>query len=143
MSILNYSRRKDSASRGVFLPTAANTHKTETIASANECIGDLASCEPAKKRRKTTQQEYDPKERAAIGKCASLHGPGAAVRHFTKLRGYTVPESMTKKFRYAYEAELKNNAQCSREAVSCVESLPTKPKGRLLLLGDLDPIVQD
>lgn len=63
MSILNYFCRKDSASRGVFLPTA----ETETIASANECVGDLASCAPTKKLRKTTQKKYDPKERAAIG----------------------------------------------------------------------------
>ena len=38
MSILNYFRRKDSASKGIFLPVPSNP----TVESANTCVGDLA-----------------------------------------------------------------------------------------------------
>ena len=71
MSILNYFRRKDSASKGVFLPDS-------TVESANTCIGDLAF-EPASKRRKVTPHTYDAKRRAHIGKYASYHGPQAGI----------------------------------------------------------------
>ena len=48
MSILNYFRRKDSTSKGIFLPVPGN----DTVVSANTCVGDLAS-EPPNKRRRT------------------------------------------------------------------------------------------
>ena len=42
MSILNYFSRKDSVSKGVFLPVLSNPK----VESANTCVGDLAF-EPA------------------------------------------------------------------------------------------------
>ena len=93
MSILTYFRRKDSASKGVFLPVPSNP----TVESANTCVGDLAF-EPASKRRKMTLHIYDAKGRAHIGKYASYHDPQAGIRHFTKLRGHDVPESTARTF---------------------------------------------
>ena len=90
MSILNYFRRKDSASKGIFLPDP-------TVKSANTCVGDLAFG-PASKHRKVTAHTYDAKTRAHIGKYAPYHGPQAGVRHFTKLRGHNVPRVHSEEF---------------------------------------------
>ena len=59
MSILNYFRRKDSISKGIFLPVPGN----DAVASANTCVGDLASKPPNKRRR--TPHSYDAESRAA------------------------------------------------------------------------------
>ena len=128
MLILNYFRRKDSASTGVFLPVPSGEGvlSTATVESANSCVGELAS-EPPSKRGKVTQQTYDPKTRAQIGKYAAHHGPQAVVRHFSKLRGHSIPESTTRKFRDAYLAELKKQSAAGSAGPVCVETLPTKP----------------
>ena len=42
MTILNYIRRKDLTSKGIFLPVPGN----DTVANANTCVGDLASEPP-------------------------------------------------------------------------------------------------
>ena len=101
MSILNYIRRKDSASKGVFLPDP-------TVESANTCVGDLAF-EPASKHRKVTPHTYGAKTKAHVGKYASYNGPQAGVWHFTKLHGHNVPESTARNyFRDAYFAQLNS-----------------------------------
>ena len=60
MSILNYFRRTDSASKDIFLPVPRDGEvlSSETVESANVCVEDLAS-QPASKHRKTTQYTYD------------------------------------------------------------------------------------
>ena len=72
------------------------------------CVGDLAS-EPPSKRSKTHRHSYryDPTTRAQIGEYTYNNGPAAAVRHFSMLLGYRIPESTTRKFRDAYVTELK------------------------------------
>ena len=62
MSLLRYFKRKDPASKGIFVPVANDG----ATASANVCVSDLAS-EPPCKRSKTHQHSYDAKTRAQIG----------------------------------------------------------------------------
>ena len=136
MSILNYFRRKDPATKGIFLPAPTS----ESIACANAVVSNLGEEAPPSKKRKTPQR-YDGSTRAQIGRYAYLHGPQAAVRHFTKLRGHVLPESTARKFRDAYKTELTKGSQTLSPA--CIKTLPTKPRGRPLMLGDLDDLVKD
>ena len=63
------------------------------------------------------------------------------MRHFSGICGHAVPESTVRKFRYIYRAELK--ARSSEVAGPVIiSSLPCQPKGRPLLLGDLDAVVK-
>ena len=104
MSLLRYFKRKDPASEGIFVPIA----NYGATVSANVCVGDLAS-EPPSKRSKTHRHSYryDQTTRAQIGEYTYNNGPAAAVRHFSMLLGYCIPESTTTKFRDAYVTELK------------------------------------
>ena len=142
MSLLNYFQRKDSKDEGIFLPEPQEGGELpkEVIESANAAVLALEIPPPAK-RKPTTQHVYDAKTRADIGKYAAHHGPTAAVKHFTKVCGHRIPESTARKFRDAYVAELKMQA-CSHSGSVGVTSLPIKPKGRPLMLGDLDRSVQ-
>ena len=106
MSILNYFRRKDPATKGIFLPAPTS----ESIACANAVVSNLGEEAPPSKKRKTPQR-YDGSTRAQIGRYAYLHGPQAAVRHFRKLRGHVLPESTARKFRDAYKTELTKGSQ--------------------------------
>ena len=67
---------------------------------------------------KTTQHTYSAERRASIGKYASLHGQAAAVKHFTGICGYVVPESTVRKFRDAYYADLKAQSSANSGPVS-------------------------
>ena len=69
LSILNYFRRKDSTSKGIFLPVPGN----DTVASANTCVEDLVSKLPNKRR--WTQHSYDAESRANIGRYAYYQVP--------------------------------------------------------------------
>ena len=63
------------------------------------------------------------------------------MKHFTGICGHVVPESTVRKFRDAYHADLKAQSSANSGPVS-VLSLPCKPKGRPLLLGNLDNVVK-
>ena len=143
MSLLNYFRKKTPEEQGVFLPKAANRElPSEVLASANAQVGESASeIEPRRKRAKVTQHSYSDETRASIGKYASLRGPAATVRHFSGICGHAVPESTVRKFRDIYRAELKAQSSLTSGPVT-VSSLPCKPKGRPLLLGNLDAVVK-
>ena len=108
------------------------------------CVGNLAS-EPPSKRSKTHRHSYryDPTTRAQIGEYTYNNGPAAAVRHFSMLLGYRIPESTTRKFRDAYVTELKKQRNSDSSDPLHVQTLPTKPRGRTLMLGDLDDIVKE
>ena len=82
---------------------------------------------------------YSPEERAKIRECACLHGSAAAARHFLKKIG-NVNESSVKSIKKSYlEAKRKRN-----EDDESIMSLPTKKRGRTLLLGsDLDELVSE
>ena len=92
--------------------------------------------------------DYTAEERARIGKYAAENGPTSASRYFTKLLGRKVPESCTRRFKSEYVESLKavvRDRGSDMESVAVVvKSLPTKPQGRPLLLGqELDKAVQD
>ena len=59
------------------------------------------------------------------------------------LLGHRIPESTTRKFRDAYEMELKKQHNSDSNAPLAVQTLPTKPRGRPLMLCDLDVVVKE
>ena len=154
ISLLNYFRKRQPEDNGIFLPkleSASGELASDAIACANSCVAEAAACANSRvagvgsklKRRKTTQHTYSAEVRASIGKYASLHGPIAAVKHFSTICRHTVPESTVRKFRDAYCRELKTQSTgSSSSGPISITSLPCKPKGRPLLLGDLDSVVK-
>ena len=76
------------------------------------------SSPPAPKCKKATPHAYDVTRRADIRKYAAYYGPTAASRHFSKVCGHKVPESMARKFRDAYLVQLKLQASTPGRVVS-------------------------
>ena len=148
MSILNYFRRKTPKDRGEFLPevTEASSSLSErTISSANNEVRQVSDTAALKaKRQKTEQHSYSGCTCASIGRYASLHGPTAASREFSKRLNHRVPESTARKFRDLYVRELeRQRINGSPSAISSVLDLPVKIRGRPLMLGDFDAQVQE
>ena len=67
--------------------------------------------------------------RARIGKYAAENGNAAAVRKFTKILEFSVPESTVRGFKTRYLKKLKHSK-------SPVTALPHAIKGRPLKLGE-------
>ena len=90
-------------------------------------------------KRKTTYQKYSEEDRFKIGKYASENGAAAAVRKFKK--SYPdIKESTIRGFKSKYEEELKVAKRQSRPVAKVI---PEKKRGRPLLLGQIDVMVQD
>ena len=88
--------------------------------------------------------DFTVKERAQIGKYATEHGPARAVRHCSKLLGRQVPETTARRLKSEYLQALKRKERECADDHAVVQSLPTKPQGRpLLLRPELDKSIQD
>ena len=88
------------------------------------------------KRKPYTKHSAD--EHFKIGKYASENGPITAVRKFEK-QFWNMNESTARTFKKKYESELDD---AKRQGRAKPTSIPLKPQGRPLLLGELDGIVQ-
>ena len=82
--------------------------------------------------------KYSADERFKIGKYASENRPIAAVRKFDK-QFPNMNESTALVFKKKYESELDDAKRQGRVKPT---SIPLKPQGRPLLLGELDGLVQ-
>ena len=82
--------------------------------------------------------KYSADECFKIGKYASKNGPIAAVRKFEK-QFPNMNESSARTFKKKYESELDD---AKRQGRAKPTSIPLKPQGRPLLLGELDGLVQ-
>ena len=82
--------------------------------------------------------KYSADERFKFGKYAGENGPIAAVRKFEK-QFPNMNESTARTFKKKYESELDDAKQQGRAKST---SIPLKPQGRPLLLGELDGLVQ-
>ena len=113
----------------------------EALRKANKRVASIVTgtdeAGPAPKCRKKTYSSYSAQDRARIGRYAAEHGPTKATRHFT------VPESTARLLKKQYLAELNDRRQNSA-TIPEVTRLPTKPRGRPLLLGStLDDQVKE
>ena len=108
MSLFKYFKREAAVDRGEFLPE--ETDRSTSIANQEvRAVVDEAKAKP--KRRKVEPCLYSAETRAAIGKYASINGPTAAARDFSKKLGHPVPESMARKYRGLYLSELEKQRQ--------------------------------
>lgn len=90
-------------------------------------------------KRKPSYQKYKPEDRFKIGKYASENGPIAAVRKF-RITYPSIQESTARGFRSKYEEELK---KAKKESRSVSTALTEERRGRPLMLGSIDVMVQD
>ena len=92
-----------------------------------------------KKRGRGLNRKYTDQDCAQIGKYCSMHGTTATVRKFVP----TFPnlnQSTARTMRQNYENELK---QAEKEQRQPKQLIANKTRGKPLLLGDIDGMVQD
>ena len=142
MALYRYFQRKDFERPA--LPTvsmcASSLLSQAEVERANDGVSRVMS-ERYCGKAPTNYNEYTAEVRAQIGKYAAENGPTRAARYFSERLNLNVPETSARRFKSDYLQRLKSAA---RDAESVVTSLPTKTRGRPLLLGkDLDKAVQD
>ena len=117
----------------------STTIPRQAIAEANKRVQEAAIAKASKKRG--SYGHFDAKTRAAMGKCSCENGVVAAARYYSKALHRPVNESTV---RYIKKAYLEEQSRMRRaENDTAIASLPTKKRGRPLLLGDeLDSKVQ-
>ena len=112
------------------------------VDSANERVKDSLQ-QQQKITPRTKYASYTPQERALIGKYAAENGPTRAARHYSNVLKKNVPEPTARRLKKEYLRKLAENVQ-DENSPRTVTSLPTKPQGRPVLLGQvLDADVQE
>ena len=153
MALYRFFQRKERPVVPTLSMCGASSLSKKELEGANDnvsrvlCGGDGES---AKLTPRAHYNDYTAKERAEIGKYAAENGPTKAARCFSERLGRKVPESSARRFKSEYLQKIKamardrDNGDESENVALVVNSLPTKPRGRPLLLGqDLDKAVQD
>ena len=109
----------------------------EAIAEANQEI----QVELNSTKKHGEYKKYTPAQCSAIGKYSFLHGAAAVAKPFSKLCGSEINDSTVKSIKKAYLEELRKRPRS--ENSEDITAIPTKKRGRKLLLGeDLDMKVQ-
>ena len=92
-------------------------------------------------KQRGSYHQYSPKMRAAIGRYASTNEVSAASHFFSGKLKHHVSTSTVLSIKKSYTEERK---RCEREddGYCEVQQLPWKPRGRPLVLGDVDNKVQ-
>ena len=132
MSLLRYFSPTTSLPSSESTPSLPN----EALVEANKRVTRLRETD-AQTCEEELYTTHTNEDRSKIGRYAAEHGPTKASRRFT------VPESTARLLKKQYLAEL--NLRCKNgEAIPEVTSLPTKARGRPLLLGStLDAQVRE
>ena len=144
MSLYNYFKKQPPVQRGVFVPSTAGTCPKLSAADVASCNSQVESTEK-KEKTKVTYHKYTPAQRADIGKYAAHHGGSAACKHFKALLGHDLPEPTARKFKNAYVNELERRKRevPTDQCIAPVDELPPRKRGRPLLLGEYDELVQN
>lgn len=119
-------------------PQSSETQEeAETTQAVNDAV-DKFMTENPRKRKRGHYNSYDDETRAKIARAAVDMGISHAARKFSTQLGRPVNESTVRGMKAAYLKKVKENGQTS------VPSLPKKPAGHPLLLGDmLDDMVKE
>ena len=116
-------------------PLSSSLPASAIVSANKEVSKELES----KKRGK--YNKYTPSQRFEIGNYSSQNGAAAAARYLSRKYKCTVSESTVKSIKKDYMKELRKRPRRNNGEVTA--SLPTKKRGRKLLLGeDLDSKVQ-
>ena len=90
--------------------------------------------------------KYPPKLHARISKWVTTHTIASTSKHFTKELGFSISESTVCSIKQVYIERLQKARKEARAQASAliadVHTLPTKRRGRPLLLGEVDIKVQ-
>ena len=119
------------------LPDPTNCHDeldAKICASANERIDQLLTEPPTKRRKRGEYGFYNDQTRFAIAKSSIEIGVAKTTKKFTKELGRKVNESTVCSMKKNYLLKLKKGEEPT--------SLPKSPRGKPLMLGDLDELVQ-
>ena len=132
-------RSENVTTRNEILKNSANMDHRDTHLGKDDFnhVSELVAI--AQNKERGPYKKYTDKARFNIGKYASENGPIAAVRKF-RPNFPNLNESTARSMRKKYEEELNQALQEKRAAASVIES---KKRGRPLLLGDLDGMVQN
>ena len=103
------------------------------LSSAVQAMADSAY---SKKRKSFCQ--WSDKDGFQIGEYAAVHGASATAKKFTT-KGKPLNESSVRRFRALYKKEIKKSKKDIRNPK---KELVPLPRGRPLLLGSLDQMVQ-
>lgn len=134
MSLLRYLKRAGGLPdpRGPL----SSTLPGNVIAAANREVE-----KELKTKKRGQYKKYTPSQRFQIGRYSSQHGAAAAARHFSRIYEHEVSESTVKSIKNYYISEVRKRPRSDDGEEFA--SLPTKKRGRKLLLGeDLDSKVQ-
>uniref|UniRef100_A0A8C4QAG2 DDE-1 domain-containing protein n=1 Tax=Eptatretus burgeri TaxID=7764 RepID=A0A8C4QAG2_EPTBU len=101
----------------------------ETIQAANDAV-DTFMGQKTRKRKRGDYNTYDDKLRAKIAHSALEIGVACTVKKFQKQLGRPINESTVRGLRAAYLKKKKENPE------KTIKSLPKKPRGSPLLLGE-------
>ena len=138
------------------LPTKVSLLMDEELRLTNRCVE--RSVNPRDPLHNSVNYNgYTAEERAAIGRYASENGATRASVHFSKFLRKRVLETTARRFKNEYLDRLQQllkeslkekntsfNKSCdSAIQESLIKALPIKPRGRPVLLGELDLVVQD
>ena len=99
----------------------------------------VKSSAQSEKKRRGTYQLFSPTDRYKIGKYASEYGTSSTLRNF-KNTFPNLKESTVRSIRQKYEEELRQSLKEKRDPT---KSLTPTQRGRPLMLGKIDLMVQD
>lgn len=140
MSILNYFRPS-----GDSLPEPNGSLSRDlpphVIRDVNEAV--RAEAEKEKTKHRGPYNKYSPKLRATIGKRASIYSIASTSRYYSKKFGTEVGESTIRSIKKDYVRCLEEARRSAPpSSIIAITTLPTRRRGRPLLLNDLDGKVQ-
>ena len=116
---------------------------SSSIRKANEEVESVLERQQQPKRGPYRTQALSKDQKLKVAKYASIHGTAAAIRTFSKeMPEVDLKESTVRTWRDNYRTELRKRGQEGSDSMT-IKALPSKKKGRPLLLGDeLDRQVQ-
>ena len=110
------------------------------ITATNSSVAKVLEKQQRQAENKKSHGEYriyTAKGRAEIGKRAAIYGINSTIKYYKKINPEKpLPSSSVFDLKLKYQEELSKQKRCQEENLEVTE-LPSKKKGRLLLLGDL------
>ena len=124
-------------------PPSGSTLRQKEVDSANLLVSkEIERSKNSASRGKYAT--YTELERARIGKYAAENGTTRACKHFSEVFKKNVPETTVRRLKCEYISQLNEKRKSSNKKDCEVSKLPTKPRGRPLLVGTvLDKAIQD
>ena len=135
MSLYRYFKTQGRELPNPFGPLSSSV-SSAAIEEANAAVS--ATCT---KEKRGPYQKLSDETREKIGKYSSENGDSAAARHFSTVLSKPISRTTVHGLKKAYYQELSRKRKVEEDLA--ISTLPTKKRGRPLLLGeDLDTKVQ-